>query len=146
MLKLQKVLDSWIKRNLTIFGRVTVLKSLALSQITHLIIVDTIPPKFLKILESKIFKFIWKRKIEKIRRCSLTEDFSKGGIKMLDIQKQLFSFRLKWLGRFFKDTTEMWKITCSYWFDLLGGINLLLNCYRHGKKLDTVPHFKILTL
>ena len=87
---------------------------------------------------------------------------------MLDIPKQLFSFRLKWLGRFFNDTTEMWKIMCSYWFDLLGGINLLLNCnynistidningqnipyftkkfYRHGKKLDTVPHLKILTL
>ena len=143
LLKLQKVLDSWTKRSLTIFGRVTVLKSLALSQITHLIIVDTIPPKFLKILESKIFKFIWKRKIEKIRRCSLTEDFSKGGIKMLDIQKQLFSFRLKWLGRFFNDTTEMWKIMCSYWFDLLGGINLLLNCNYNISTIDNknIPIF-----
>ena len=62
---------------------------------------------------------------------------------MLDIQKQLFSFRLKWLGRFFNDTTEMWKIMCSYWFDLIGGINLLLNCNYNISTIDNknIPIF-----
>ena len=126
--KLKKILDSWKKRNLTIFGRVTVLKSLALSQITHLIIVDSIPPNFLKTTESIVFKFIWNGKIEKIKRVTLTEDYNKGGIKMLDIQRQLFSFRLKWLSRFFNESNATWRTMFSYWFNLIGGINLLLNC------------------
>ena len=128
LIKLKKVLDSWSKRSLTIFGRVTVLKCLALSQITHLIIVDSIPPTFLKMIESIIFKFIWNGKTEKIKRVSLMEEYSKGGIKMLDIQRQLFSFRLKWLGRFFSESYGAWKTLFSYWFNLIGGINLLLNC------------------
>ena len=65
LIKLRKILDSWTKRSLTIFGRVTVLKSLALSQVTHLIMVDSIPPNFLKLIESIIFKFIWSGKTEK---------------------------------------------------------------------------------
>ena len=136
--KLQNILNSWSKRSLTIFGRVTILKSLALSQITHLIIVDSIPLRFLKILENKIFKFIWNGKNEKIKRSFITENFSKGGINMLDIHKQLLSFRLKWLSRFFNDTTGMWKTMCSYWFDLLGGIILLLNCNYDSIAIDKV--------
>ena len=65
MIKLRKILNSWTKRSLTIFGRVTVLKSLALSQVTHLIMVDSILPNFLKMIEGIIFKFIWSGKTEK---------------------------------------------------------------------------------
>ena len=77
LIKLRKKCDSWTKRSLTIFGRVTVLKSLALSQVTHLIMVDSIPPNFLKMIEGIIFKFIWSGKTEKIKRVSLMEDYSK---------------------------------------------------------------------
>ena len=44
-----------------------------------------------------------------MKRVSLMEDYSKGGIKILDIQRQLFSFRLKWLGRFFTESNGAWK-------------------------------------
>ena len=40
--KLQKLLDNWRKRKLSLFGRITIVKSLALSQIVHIIMVDTI--------------------------------------------------------------------------------------------------------
>ena len=126
--KIKKLLNNWSRRNLTIFGRVTILKCLALSQIIHLMIVDSIPLKYFKTIENLIYKFIWKKKNEKIKRSVLTENYEKGGIKMIDIDNQLLSFRLKWLGRFLNGNLEMWKIMFSYWFDKLGGITLLLNC------------------
>ena len=137
LIKLRKILDSWTKRSLT-FGRVAVLKSLALSQVTHLIMVDSIPPNFLKLIEGIIFKFIWSGKTEKIKRVSLMEDYSKGGIKILDIQRQLFSFRLKWLGRFFNESNGAWKTFFSYWFNLLGSIKLLLNCSYNITTLNDI--------
>ena len=97
--KLQKILDNWKRRNLTIFGKVTVLKSLALSQIIHLIIVYSIPNIFLNKLNRLIYQFIWGSKIEKVKRCTLTKDYVDGGIKMIDINKQMLSFRLQWLGQ-----------------------------------------------
>ena len=145
LVKLRKILDSWAKRNLTIFGRVTVLKSLALSQVTHLIIVDSIPPKFQKVLDKIIFEFIWSKKVEKIKRCILTENYEKGGIRMVDIQNQMLSFRLKWLSRFLNESKETWKKMCSYWFDLIGGIVLLLNCNYSVSTFDAIDEKKIPT-
>ena len=131
IVKLKKTLNSWSKRNLTLFGRITILKSLALSQIIHLSIVDTIPTKVLKILNNIVFKFIWNKNVEKIKRNTLTKDYKNGGMRMIDIQKQMFSFRLKWLGRllnYAEENNETWKRMSFYWFDLLGGIKLMLNC------------------
>ena len=66
------------------------------------------------------------------------EEYIKGGIKMLDIQRQLFSFRLKWLGRFFSESYGAWKTLFSDWFNLIGGINLLLNCSYSITTLNNV--------
>ena len=62
---------------------------------------------------------------------------------MVDIHKQLLSFRLKWLGRFLNENREQWKKMCSYWFDLLGGIKLLLNCNYNIVTLRIVNEKKI---
>ena len=135
--KLQSILNNWKKRNLTIFGKVTIFKSLALSQIIHVINVDSIPLKFLHELNKMIFQFIWGSKIEKVKRSTLTEDYINGGIKMIDIQKQMFSFRLKWLGRLLNESQGMWKEMANFWYNKLGGIALLLNCNYN----DDISHF-----
>ena len=141
--KLQKILDNWKRRNLTIFGKVTVLKSLALSQIIHLIIVDSIPNIFLNKLNRLIYQFIWGSKIEKVKRCTLTKDYVDGGIKMIDIKKQMFSFRLKWLGQLLNENKGMWKEMAHFWFNKLGGINLLLHCDYNEEILKIVNEKKI---
>ena len=146
--KMQKLLDNWRKRNLTLFGRLTIIKSLAISQVIHLMIVDAIPSTFLIKLNSLIFKFLWKSKIEKVKRCIVTEDYCEGGIRMIDVKRQMFSFRLKWLGMFLDNTTGNWKDMCKHWFDCLGGLHLLLNCNYTDYtlnllKLRNVPHFYI---
>ena len=66
--KLQRLLDNWRKRKLTLFGRITIVKTLALSQIVHILMVDTIPEKILKRLNCLIYTFIWQTKIEKVKR------------------------------------------------------------------------------
>lgn len=134
--KLQKLLDNWRSRNLTIFGRIIVVKSLALSIIVHLMMVDTIPPKCLQKLNKLVFNFIWKSKIDKVKRSILTQDYSQGGLRMVNTEKQILSFRLRWLGRLLDDSKGPWKDMCNYWFDLLGGVNLLLNCNYDHKLFD----------
>ena len=99
----------------------------------------------MKSLNDIMFRFIWNRKVEKIKRCTLTENYANGGIQMTDIHHQVLSFRLKWLGRFLNDKIETWEKMCSYWFDLLGGISFLLNCNFSTKTLNIVSERKIPT-
>ena len=99
--------------------------------------VDTIPPTCLQKLNKLVFNFIWKSKIYKVKRSILTQDYSQGVLhNMVNIGKQILSFRLRWLGRLLDDSKGPWKVMCNYWFDLLGGVNLLLNCNYDHKLFD----------
>ena len=118
------------------FGRITVVKSLASSQVIHLMMLDVTPQKYLKILNKSIFNFIWNSKVEKVKRCTLTQDYSQGGLRMIDVTKQILSFRLRWLGRLLDDSEGPWKNMCHYWYNCIGGINLLLHCNYDHKLLD----------
>ena len=62
---------------------------------------------------------------------------------MVDIQKQLYSLRLKWLGRLVNESKAMWKEMCHFWFNQLGGIHLLLHCNYNDEILKIVKETKI---
>ena len=60
MKEIKKVLGSWFNRHLTPFGKITVIKSLALSKLSHLaLVVPTLNKKILKEIEVTFYKFIW---------------------------------------------------------------------------------------
>ena len=66
--EMKKVLNAWSRRNLFPFGRMTVLKSLVISKITH-ILMNLPDPKesFLKELDKILYNFLWNGKNDKIR-------------------------------------------------------------------------------
>ena len=67
--KLQTKLDMWRGRDLTLFGRVMILKSLGLSQLIYSSSILNIPEGFAQLVETILFdKFIWKNKRDKIKR------------------------------------------------------------------------------
>ena len=82
----------WIKwccnstyRNLSLYGKSVILKTLALPKIMY--VCTTMIPniEFIKAIHTEIRKFFWKGGIPKIKENVLTCDFKDGGIKMLDI-------------------------------------------------------------
>ena len=75
--KIQEISDllgKWTFRNMTVYGRIQVVKSLALSKVTHLIQVIPNPsPSLILELQKIINNFAWKGSQQKRNRC-------KGGI------------------------------------------------------------------
>ena len=63
--KLQTKLDMWRARDLTLFGRVMILKSLGLSQLVYSSSFLNIPEGFAHLVQTKLFKFLWKNKRDK---------------------------------------------------------------------------------
>ena len=49
-----------------------------------------------------VYHFIWGSRAEKVKRSTLIKDYVDGGIKIIDIEKQMLSFRLKWFRPFVK--------------------------------------------
>ena len=59
---IQTIHDIWQSRNLTLFKRCLITKSLVLSQFVHPISILDIPNDYIKAADSAIFKFIWKKR------------------------------------------------------------------------------------
>ena len=62
--KLQTRLDMWRARDLTLFGRVLIIKSLGLSKIIHSISNIEVPDGIAGAVRKNLFNFIWKNKKE----------------------------------------------------------------------------------
>ena len=52
----------WKSRNLTLFGRCLITKSLAILQLVHPISILDIPKDYITVTDSEIVKFIWKKR------------------------------------------------------------------------------------
>ena len=100
MNEIEKLLANWNKRNLTLLGRVTVVKSLALSKIVHFLISLPSPQKnFLREIDKKFYKFLWRQKPPKISKKTLEKDFKDGGLQMVNIEQFEHTLKAKWLKK-----------------------------------------------
>ena len=95
-----KEINSWSKRQLTPFGKITIIKSLLLPKLAHLFISLPKPPeKWMKNLEQVFFKFIWNDKTDKISRSQIVQDYPDGGLKMVHLESYVKSLKVTWLRR-----------------------------------------------
>ena len=66
--EMKKVLNAWSRRNLTLFGRRTLIKSLVISKMTHLLMNLPDPEEsVLKEMNKFLYHFLWNGKNDKIR-------------------------------------------------------------------------------
>jgi hypothetical protein len=92
--KTKEIINNWNKRNLSIIGKITIVKSLLLPNITYIASVCTIPKEYIQRFKTMIYNFIWGGKKDRIKRTDLCKDYSKGGIKMIDIDQYLNSIQI----------------------------------------------------
>ncbi|XP_078335420.1 uncharacterized protein LOC144626204 [Crassostrea virginica] len=63
--KIKNIINQWTKRHTTPIGRISLIKSLLISQMNHLFIsLPTPPNKFINDLNNILYNFLWKSKVE----------------------------------------------------------------------------------
>ena len=96
----EKVLNSWRNRKLTLFGKVTIIKSLALSKFVHLFLALPNPPgELLKRLDRLFYKFLWNNGPDRIKRSILIKNLKNGGLQMVKTEEFIKSLKISWLRR-----------------------------------------------
>ena len=66
--KLETNLDIWKSIDLTLFGKVMIIKALGVSSLTYSASNINIPKDIISNIKGRLFRFIWKNKRDKIRR------------------------------------------------------------------------------
>ena len=139
--KLQTKLDMWKARDSTLFGSVMFIKSLGLAQLIYSIFNLNEPDEIIPNVKKRLFNFIWKNKRDKIKRESLYQDLTAGGIRMVNFDVIIKALRLAWIPRLLSTETLNWKTIPDRLFKKCGGLNLLLRCNYDPKRLPQMPTF-----
>ena len=123
---IKKLINIWSSRGLSIYGKVTVIKSLLIPKFVYISSLLPTPKELVKDLNRLLFKFLWKG-TDKVTRASTINDFEHGGLKMIDIDSMIISLRLPWLKRIFSENGGTWKSYLCYLLERFGGL-FFINC------------------
>ena len=141
--KIQAVIRIWGMRPLSIYGKIVIFKTLALSKIIYVACMSTVPDLIAKLVEQIHKDFIWNKKRCNIKHSSLIAEFSKGGLKDIDIPSKFKSLHLGWIKRLFDDNFHPWKnIPLHYIKSVSYNTSLFLpNLLIPDNLLQDVPEF-----
>ncbi len=124
---IEKLLSTWSWRFLTIFGKMIIIKTLAIPLLIHLFRALPNPPaNFFKRLNSTFYNFIWNNKPDKIKRSIIISNFEEGGLKMIHIESFSKSLKMYWIQKLLDDSiTSEWKTLLVERLINYGGNNIL---------------------
>jgi exonuclease III len=106
----KKTILAWEKRNLSFYGRVTIIKTLLISKFVYLFHSLPVPKHVITDINKLIFKFLWKNGREKIKRKTLIGSKLVGGLNMIDIESFIKSIKMKWVKTLLQKDNSNWKI------------------------------------
>jgi exonuclease III len=123
---MEKLVKVWDKRDLSIMGKIQVVKTFLLSQFIYVMQAVGLPDSVLVTITRIIYKFLWKRKMsnkrafEKVKRTVLCKDFKDGGLKAIDCFDMQQSFYLSCVTKLNNTESDNWTSIPLYWFGKLG--------------------------
>ena len=89
----------WSQRDLSIVGKINIIKTLALSKLVFICSVINTPKDFCKEVNKIAFDFIWNNKPAKIKKTTLIEQKSVGGLDMKEFTLFDKALKLNWVKR-----------------------------------------------
>ena len=105
-------MKDWSFRNLSIMGKVTVVKTLAFPILVQVLTVLPDPPEdVFKELDRTMFNFIWNGKSDEVKRTTLISNYEEGGLRVSQAKLFAKSLKTSWLKRIFDiENKNQWKI------------------------------------
>ena len=98
--EIRNIFNSWIHRTLSVYGKLVVIKTLALSKLSHLaLVLPDLNANQIKLLESLTFNFLWDNKTDKVSRDHSKLAEKAGGLGALDLKSFWQSLKFSWLRR-----------------------------------------------
>ena len=123
--KLAKVSNSlgcWELRRLSLLGKITVLKSLIVSQLVYILSPLPTNQRVLEEINTLFFNFLWNGKGDKIKRNTMISDYSEGGLRMIDLISFNKALKSTWVKKYLDPENHgKWKLFLDWQLQHYGG-------------------------
>lgn len=108
MEQIVKLIKQWKNRKLTPLGKLSIIKTLFIPKMNHLILTLPNPPThYIKNFEIKLYEVLWDGKLNKIKKAAVIQDYKDGGLKM--IEYFLIALKSSWTRPLISSTDSKWK-------------------------------------
>ena len=98
LVKIKSIIKQWEKRFLTPIGKITVIKTLVLPLLNHILMSIPNPSDhYLKELEKIFFLFVWNNKTHRVKKDVIVKKLEDGGLKMVNLVAFIDSLKMFWI-------------------------------------------------
>ena len=104
---IKRIINAWEKRNLSIAGKVCIIKTVSISQFVYIMQALVVPDPVFTQVNRILFRILWCKKdcnrkaFEKVKRTVVCGALENGGLNMIDLKQMQAAFLLQWVGRLF---------------------------------------------
>ena len=133
----------WRQRNLTLEGKITIFKTLAISQIVYNAFLSSVPKYVIDTLKRIQNDFLWNGKKAKIKHLTLCNSYEMGGLQSVDIEIKIKALQLSWISRLYDSNDHQWKTIPKYYLESLFGNHIFYPQFspKLGMNLSPLPLF-----
>ena len=145
--KMQKMFNLWSQRDLSLFGKITIAKTLGLSKMIFSCACLPTPSHIVSSMDKMVTAFVWNNKPAKIKRESMIGSKESGGLDLPDYESIKNSLLVSWVKRMIDGKSEAWMAIPSYYLENVGG-TFIFECNYDVDLLDLngLPEFYVDTL
>jgi hypothetical protein len=124
-----RALNMWKARDLSIKGKIAVIKTIALPILLYVASNLPVPQLFIDNVTKEMYSFVWSGKPEKIKRNTLISDICNGGLKMVDFRSMVKAQKVMWVKRLLSEenVNASWKAFPCWCLGKIG--TSLLRCH-----------------
>ena len=133
LISLKKLLNIWSQRDISVYGRINLVKSLALSKLVFICSVMETPKLFVDEVNKIVLDFIGNHKPPKIKYTTLIKTKQEGGLDMKDFTLFNKALKLNWVKRLCSISDAPWQYIPKSLLVNVGGSELFKCNYDIGQ-------------
>ena len=140
--KIQKLFNIWSQRDLSVYGKITIAKTLGLSKLIFVSACIHTPPHYIDIINRLTTNFVWNNKKPKIKRHTLIGPKERGGLDLPEFEMISKSQQTAWVKRMKNGVEDQWMSIPLFYLKNVGG-PFIFDCDYDVKFLDlnNIPAF-----
>ena len=118
---IEKIINIWKQRNLTVYGKVIVAKTFLISKLNFIARIVSVPIDIIERVEKIISNFLWNGP-DKIKRKASYNTYDNGGLNLTHISTWIKAQKLSWIKRFLDEEIKAdWKEYLGWLLKETGG-------------------------